>query len=326
MFCFSAVLVEERRRRLASGPGHQFSLCDNILMKSRPAAILAAALTLLTRGVGAQPHPDPAAIDRAVISKLSALFGINSKVVLHLELTQTFQTKSSWSLVIAKQPDEESTFEDGAGSPMGAVSVCFVQNGEPDCSEEMFLTKYREQKVTVAPGAPVFHELITSDVVFSGPQKTLPLLRIKACMSRGANGDCGVSTFLLAYDPPADRFRAVFYKMTGRNNNQETRVVENGPLLGSVIAAYPTSNAPFTYFVEVYQRTAGSDYGLALKYRGHTGYGDGNPLAVIDSEMPETLQRLALWKTGDPLPIPPHMPAGCARLVMRKGVEWCEPR
>jgi hypothetical protein len=106
---------------------------------------------------------------------------------------------------------------------------------------------------------------------------------------------------------------------------RKTRVVENGPLLGSGFVPYPTSDAPFTYFVEVSKRTSNSEYSLALKYRAHTGYGDGNPLAVIDSVMPETLRRLGLWKTGDPLPVPPRMPGGCTRLVMRKGVEWCEP-
>ena len=70
----------------------------------------------------------------------------------------------------------------------------------------------------------------------------------------------------------------------------------------TVIVAYPTSDAPFTYFVEVYKRTSDSEYSLALRYRGHTGYGDGNPLAVVDSEMPETLRRLGLLKTGDALP------------------------
>ncbi len=45
---------------------------------------------------------------------------------------------------------------------------CFGENDEPDCSEEMFLTKYREEKVRFISGEPTFHELIASDVVFSG--------------------------------------------------------------------------------------------------------------------------------------------------------------
>jgi hypothetical protein len=84
-------------------------------MKSRNAVIVAAALILVAGGADAQTHPDTTAIDQAVISKLSAQFGINSKVIRHLDLTQPFQTKSQQSLVAAKQPDEESSAEDGAG-------------------------------------------------------------------------------------------------------------------------------------------------------------------------------------------------------------------
>jgi hypothetical protein len=266
-------------------------------MKSRHAVILAATLMLVAGGLDAQTHLDTTAIDQAVISKLSAQFGINSKVITHLDLTQPFQTKS----------------------------LCFVENDEPDCSEEMFLAKYREEKVSLASRERAFYELFASDVVFSGPERTLPLLRIKSCTNRRANGNCGVSMFLFAYDRRADRFRVVFYSMMGRNNNQEARFVENGPLLGSVIVAYPTNDAPFTYFVEVYKRLSDCEYSRVLNYRGNTGYGDGNPLAVIDSEMPETLRRLGLWKTGDPLPVPSSMPRACTRLVMRRGVEWCEP-
>jgi len=45
-------------------------------------------------------------------------------------------------------------------------------------------------------------------------------------------------------------------------------------------------------------------YGRILRYRGLTGYSDGNPLAVADSEMPEILRRLGLWQPGEPLPVP----------------------
>src|SRR5579872_2383841 len=292
-----------------------------MLMDSRRAVIFAATFIFVARGLVAQTQLDTAAIDRAVISKLSAQFGINSKVITHLDLTQPFQTKSRWTLVAAKQPDAESSATDGLGEREGAISLCFVENDEPDCSEEMFLAKYREEKISFDSAPGPFYELFTNDVVFSGPARTLPLLRIKACTIAGANGNCGVSTFLFAYDRKVDRFRVVFFNMTSRNNNQETRFVENGDLLGSVIVASPTSDAPFAYFVEVYKRTSEREYSRVLKYRSNTRYGDGNPLAVIDSDMPETLRRFGLWKTGDALPVPPRMPRGCTRLVMRKGVE-----
>ena len=296
-----------------------------MLMASRRAVIFAATLIFVACGLVAQTQPDTTAIDRAVISKLSAQFGINSKVITHLDLTQPFQTKSRWTLVAAKQPDEESSATDGLGEPEGAISLCFVENNEPDCSEEMFLARFREEKLSFVSGTGPFYELFASDIVFAGPGRTLPLLRIKSCTTRGANGNCGVSTFLFAYDRTAERFRVVFFNMMGRNNNQEARFVENGHVLGSVIVAYPTNDAPFTYFVEVYKRVSDGDYSQVLRYRGNTRYGDGNPLAVIDSEMPETLRRLGLWKEGDALPVPPRMPQRCTRLVMRKGVEWCEP-
>src|ERR1035441_588518 len=294
-------------------------------MRAGYSVVVVVTLIFVAGSAEAQTHLDASAIDKAVISKLSAQFGINSTVVTHLDLTQPFQTKSKWSLVAAKQPDEESSATDGLGEREGAISLCFVENDEPDCSEEMFLAKYREEKISFDSGPGPFYELFASDVVFSGPGRTVPLLRIKSCTTRGANGNCGVSTFLFAYDRKAERFRVVFFNMMGRNNNQEARFVEKGPLLGSVIVAYPTNDAPFTYFVEVYKRNSDSEYSQVLRYRGNTHYGDGNPLAVIDSEKPETLQRLGLWKTGDALPVPPRMPRGCT-LVMRKGLEWCETR
>jgi hypothetical protein len=293
-------------------------------MKGMYAAVFAATLLRVAIDVHAQTRLDTAAIDQAVIAKLTAQFGINSKVVKHLDLTQPFQAKSRSSLIVAKQPDEDSRVEDGGGNRVGAVSLCFVENDKLDCSEEMFLAKYREAKVDFVSGERPFYELFASDVVFSGPGRTHPLLRIKSCTVMGANGNCRVSTFLFAYDRKAERFRVVFFNMTGRNNNEETRFIENGPLLGSVIVAYPTRDAPFTYFVDVYKRTSDSEYSRVLRYRGHTGYGDGNALAVIDSEMPETLRQLGLWKPGDALPVPPRMPGGCTRLVMRKSVAWCE--
>jgi hypothetical protein len=164
-------------------------------MKSTYAPIFAVTLTLVAGGVHAQTPLDTTAIDQAVISKLSAQFGIHSKVITHLDLTQPFRTKSRWTLVAAKQPDEESSTGDGSGNRRGPISLCFVKNDEPDCSEEMFLAKYREEKISFDSGPGPFYELFASDVVFAGPGKTLPLLRIKSCTMIGANGSCGVAEF-----------------------------------------------------------------------------------------------------------------------------------
>lgn len=185
-------------------------------MRSTYAAIFAVTLMLVAGGVDAQTPLDTPAIDRAVISKLSAQFGINSKVITHLDLTQPFQTKSRWSLVAAKQPDEESSAEDGAGNRRGAISLCFVVNDEPDCSEEMFLAKYREEKISFDSGPGPFYELFASDVVFAGSVRTLPLLRITSCTMSGANGNCGVSTFLFAYDSKSGEVSCRFLQHDGK--------------------------------------------------------------------------------------------------------------
>jgi hypothetical protein len=46
------------------------------------------------------------------------------------------------------------------------------------------------------------------------------------CGAEGVDGDCRVATALYRYDRVADRFVRVFFNLTGRNNNQATRFVE----------------------------------------------------------------------------------------------------
>lgn len=75
--------------------------------------------------------------------------------------------------------------------------------------------------------------------------------------------------------------------------------------------------------IEVYAPGNSGRYARILRYRSHTGYGDGNPLPVIDSEMPAILERLGLWKPGDALPVPEPLPANCGRLILNRGEEWC---
>lgn len=109
-----------------------------------------------------------------------------------------------------------------------------------------------------------------------------------------------------------------------RNNNEETRFIESGPLQGDVIVVYRTEHAPYTYWIDVYREGTSGRYQQILRYRGRTGYADGNPLSVTDSEMPEIMQRLGLWHPGEALPVPPRLPQGCSDLFMRHGEEWCK--
>ncbi|GAA3267178.1 hypothetical protein GCM10020258_37110 [Sphingomonas yabuuchiae] len=82
------------------------------------------------------------------------------------------------------------------------------------------------------------------------------------------------------------------------------RFIVQGPLRGAIVSAVPTSDAPFGYWITVNRMNAGGRYAQVLHYRSGTRYGDGNQLAAIDSEMPETLRRLKLWQPGQPLPCP----------------------
>jgi hypothetical protein len=59
----------------------------------------------------------------------------------------------------------------------------------------------------------------------------------------------------------------------------------------------------------------------SLRYRSATRYNDGNPLAVIDSEMPNIERQFGLWKPGEPLPTPS---VGCIKPPLRHSELWCE--
>jgi hypothetical protein len=98
--------------------------------------------------------------------------------------------------------------------------------------------------------------------------------------------------------------------------------METGPLRGDVIVDFPTQHAPYAYWIEVFAAGKSGQYTRILRYRGHTGYNDGNRLPVADSEMPAILERLGLWKRGDSLPLPADR-FGCIRPYLSRGEEWC---
>ncbi|MFG6486739.1 hypothetical protein ACG04R_08660 [Roseateles sp. BYS78W] len=288
----------------------------------RPTAtVFRAALAWLAAGLAGPALASDADIDRAVLDHLAATAGMHARIAAHLDLTAPFHTASRWTLVIAKQPDEEGLDVSGVGDREGAVRVCFVHDDRPDCGDAPFLAPYRQRGLPL-PAGPLLYELFDSRIVHDHAGR--PLLSIKACSAHGGNGSCGISTVLFEHDAAQDRFRVVFSNLTGSNNNQETRFIEQGPLRGAVVVAVPTPTAPFVYRVELFRRGAEGTYQLALGYRGHTGYGDGNPLPVIDAEMPALLARLGLWTAGDPLPPPPALPAACTRIFLRHDVEWCD--
>jgi hypothetical protein len=260
-----------------------------------------------------------AQIDRAVLASLPAWHGRQAAVVEHLDLARAFATRTQWTLVVARFPGSPpaalTQTEDA-----GPIAVCFVKEATPHCS---YAFGRRDSPLS---WFNVPYHFISSRVVFAGADRTEPLLLLRTEGAHGGNGSQLIETQLFAYDRQADEFKVVFSHGTGSNNNQETRFVEHGPLRGDVITAEPTRTPPYVYWISVYARGKDGQYSRpALRYRSQTRYGDGNPLPVIDSEMPDILRRLGHWKRGDPPPIPAHAPSYCRHtLYVVAGEEWCK--
>lgn len=135
------------------------------------------------------------------------------------------------------------------------------------------------------------------------------------------DGNQAVFTQLLAYRRQSDRFERVYAYQVGKNNNQEVRFIASGPLAGDVISAEPTSDAPFGFWIAVSRLGADQTYHQTLRYRSATHYGDGNRLAVINSETPNVEARLGVWRPGAPLPLP----AGpCPKPRLAQMELWCD--
>jgi hypothetical protein len=200
----------------------------------------------------------------------------------------------------------------------GPLHLCFLKAHGLDCHDEI-----EQQSSHRIEDAPVPFEVLQTQIVRSPRDGIGPMLMVRTCGLTAFNGDCGVVTTLYRYDKARDQFALIFENVTWRNQNQETRFIEAGPLRGAMIAATPGSNQPYTYWVDVYRQEESGAYARALRYRGKTRYADGNPLAVIDSEMPEILRRLGKWKQGDPLPVPPQLPDRCTSIYLEGTVEWC---
>jgi hypothetical protein len=288
-------VMNQRAFRLSA-----LSLCCAFLIAATPPNFLNAE----------KPNMIPGEeVDRSVIASLSHQGVTKPRVVSHIDLTEPFGTVTQWTFVAVQDGGHSIPgFEDH-----GPIFLCLVKAASPDCALHLY------QQVDDVP-----YHLFAGGVVYANQNKSSPLLFLKVCGAAGGNGDCWVATALYKYDKVADRFIRVFLNHTGRNNNEDARFMESGPLQGDVIVDYPTENAPYTYWIEVYRAGNSEQYGRILRYRGLTGYSDGNPLAVADSEMPEILRRLGLWQPGEPLPVPAHLPKGCGDLFMRHGEEWCK--
>lgn len=284
------------------------------------------ALGIFLPSVAAATTPLPKEeVEQATIAAMPAWHGQKATILKYLDLTRPFDTVSPWALVVAQKPNPpaEPDLEDH-----GPIAVCLVKVLTPHCMGKYPLhgrwLEWYAKYGSYLSWYVTAYDLDTAGVVYASKDKTRPLLLLKTYSARSGDGNSNIRTVLFDYDRQEDRFHQVFDHLSGgSNNNQAARFVEHGPLQGDVIVDYPTSNAPFAYWIEVYAPGKTGQYARILRYRSHTHYGDGNPLPVADSEMPAIMERLGLWRPGDALPVPQPLPANCGRLVLNRGEEWC---
>ena len=215
-----------------------------------------------------------------------------------MQLAGPFHARSAWRLVVS---EGAPTRDYGDNDAPGALRLCLHNGPAGPCVSGPVTLPLR--KVT-SDDAPAWepHYLLAAKVVHPQGSQAAPLLLIVTGSLNSGDGDQIVATQLLAYDAGKDAFRCVDGERTGRNNNQETRFLDGGPLRGSVVSAEPQDRAPYGYWITLYRPTQTGDYRPVLRYRSAILYNDGNPLAVIDSEAPNIERRLGLWKVGQPIP------------------------
>lgn len=277
-------------------------------MRNSITLAMAVALVLTNPAVAAQ-NSDASQLDRPAPQGRK------------LDLTKSFHTRSAWRLVVTEGPP---TKDYGDNDAPGALTFCLQKGLAGPCVSEP-VTLPPPATLPNDPDAWAPHYLLTTKIVYPRGPNAAPLLQIVTGSLNSGDGDQFVSTQLIAYDVERDVFRRVYGKSTGRNNNQEIRFITDGPLRGSVISAEPEDHLPYGYWIVVNELTAAGTYRQMLRYRSATLYADGNPLAVIDSEMPNIQRRLGLWKPGDPIPTPDRNGGGksCPNPVLRHTALWC---
>jgi hypothetical protein len=238
------------------------------------------------------------------------------KVVARIDLSKPFRVAPGATFTAAQAPPIDHPFYDGE-KVAGPIHLCVRVKPSGPCAPNL------DDSLKIARDADMFseiHFLDTSELVYPRGRLAPPMLHLQVSSLHSGNGNQRRSARILAYRPRSHRFEIIFDEQFGRNNNEEVRYIASGPLKGSVISAYPTDDAPFGYWVTVNRLTPDYRYKRILRYRSATHYGDGNPLAVIDSEMPNIFQRLRLWRPGEPLPLPK---TACPRPHLVNTALWC---
>ena len=240
------------------------------------------------------------------------------KVIASIELSKPFGARSTWRLVATQGPIGPDPVVPEETAP-GKIRLCLERRGSARCAVKLptmpaWLTSPPDELWGEA------RYLRIARLVYPQGASRAPLLLLQTASAHGGDGGQEVFTQAYAYRAASDGFVRIYAHESGTNNNQQVRYVPAGPLAGDIISAEPTEHAPFGFWITVSRMTPDYRYEQVLRYHSATGYNDGNGLAVIDSEMPNILQRLGFWRPGSPLPLPKGR---CARPRLKHMELWC---
>ena len=233
-----------------------------------------------------------------------------------INLSSAFGTRSAWRFTAFQGPSIDDPFGSSGDKVPGLVTPC-LRKGAGACDPRL------QDKLDTTPDSNLFtepHFLEEARIVHPRGAPGRPLLLVRTAGLHSGDGDQLVLTQALAYQRDPDRFVRVYMHSTGTNNNQEVRYVDAGPLEGDIISVEPTQDAPYGFWVSVNAPAPTFPYKELLRYRSATHYGDGNPLPVIDSEMPNVERRLGVWHPGLPLPLPV---GPCPKPHLVQEALWC---
>jgi hypothetical protein len=241
-----------------------------------------------------------------------------STVIKSVDLSQAFATRSPWRLTVMQGPDIADPLGLSGDKAAGSIQLCLSKTAAGSCDPSL-----QSALTAGAPADDLFgqpHYLNDLEIVHPHGPAGRALLVVQTASSHSGDGDQAVLTQALAYDAASDRFVRIYEHATGHNNNQAVHYVASGKLEGDIIAVEPAEHAPFNYWVTVNALTPAYTYRQVLRYRSATLYGDGNPLSVSDSELPNIEQRLGLWRPGSPLPLPA---GACPKPHLVEMELWC---
>jgi len=241
-----------------------------------------------------------------------------SSVISNIDLSRPFSTGEPWRLIVNQRPPVAGEETGYGGDEPGRIQLCLRATLSAPCDPQLLNVLYAESSSDDYINQP--HHLNAVKIVYPRGSSESPLLFVQTASMHGANGNQAVLTQVLAYEHSQSRFVRIYQFSINTNNNGEVRYIASGSLRGDIISVEPTDNAPYCYWVTVNGLTPQYTYKSLLRYRSATHYGDGNPLAVIDSEMPNIQQRLGYWRSGMALPLPS---GACPRPRLIHMELWC---